>query len=135
MWLSMARQPAVVACWPVPKARLAGRRERCVVGGVDVEPPGADRLEPLLALRHPIGFGQLLDRECGRAGSEQRGDGGLVGLARRARQPDFEPPIIGPFLGDLAARQHHVRVPIERVFVRDERRFDHGAGGEGGDFP
>ena len=66
---SAVRQPVVVACWPVPKARPASISNAIAPVGhalavhrrVDVEAAGADRLQPGLAHRHPVGFAQLLD--------------------------------------------------------------------------
>ena len=75
---SASRQPAVVACWPVPKARpasiskliasAAGRVRR----RVDEEAAGADRLQARLAHRHPVGFGEAFDLRLAGAETAQR---------------------------------------------------------------
>ena len=83
---SAARQPAVVACWPVPKASPASISKLIACGsggvgrGVDEEAPGADRLEPGLAHRHPIVLAEVVD--FGRRVGGERGQRGEI-VARR----------------------------------------------------
>jgi hypothetical protein len=95
-----------------------GLVQRRMVGGVDMEPPGADRLEPLLAHGDPVGFGQFFDGELWRFARKQRGHGGFVGLGRFAWQPRFEPPVVGAVLGDLAPGDDDLRIPFGHVLVR-----------------
>ena len=65
--IERVRQPAVVACWPVPKARpasiskLSAAGIRAVRRRVDEEAAGADRLQSGLAHRHPVRLAELLD--------------------------------------------------------------------------
>ena len=97
----------MVACWPVPKARLASISKLIRVGigragrGVDGEAAGADRLKPRLAHRHPIGFAKLL--EPGRAVAERGHRADLIG-GRRMLEIGMDQPVVGPgfigFVGD-----------------------------------
>jgi hypothetical protein len=60
--------------------------------------PGADRLQPLLALRDPVDVGQAFGGQFGRFAGEERGDGGAVGAGGLAGQIGFQPPFLGPVL-------------------------------------
>ena len=63
---SSSRQPRVVACVPVPKARPASMRKRQQAGrhalgdvrGMDPERPDGEGPERALVLRHPVDVGQ-----------------------------------------------------------------------------
>ena len=104
IWLSMARQPdsGGMLAGAEGLARRddeileAGLVQRRMVGRADMEAAGADRLDALLAQRHPVGLGQLLDGEVRRRAREQRFQRRPVARGGPARQPRFEPPVIGP---------------------------------------
>ena len=111
--------------------RIVARR---VIGGADLEHPGADGFEVLLAARDPVGVGQLLFRPGGRL-REQRVQSAALDRRRTRRHPRFELPVVGAILGDFASGDDDVGVPVERILVRDERRRDDFARGEGDQLP
>ena len=119
----------MVACCPVPKAWLAGMVR------VDIETPGLDRLEILLAGDEPVGVGKLFFHEFGRPACKQVRQRFPVGFRGLVRKPGFELPVVGPVFGDLAAAQDDFRIPVERILMRHERAFDDFARSEGGQFP
>ena len=91
----------MVSCWPVPKARPASISNaiappgRVAVGRrVDEEAPGADRLEPGLAHRHPIVLAELLDLGRG-AGGEAGERGELVARSAASVEISVDPPVVG----------------------------------------
>jgi hypothetical protein len=94
-----------------------------------------DRLDALLAERDPILFRQLFHRHRRGAIGEQGGDRGLFGFARLVGQPGFQLPVLRLVFGDFAAGNDDAGIPVEHVFVGDQRGLDHGAGGKDGDFP
>ena len=117
---SAIRQPVVVSCWPVPKARPASiskrdriRRDRVAMRGrVDEEAAGADRLEPGLAERHPIARPRAARPSAPRRARSAPARASRA-TCRRARAPrrNRRPSAIRPArrIG-LAGHQHRRRI-------------------------
>ena len=84
-------------------------------------------LTPALASEYAAVLRQTVRREAlaagGLAGGGQR-PLTLSGLAGLAGKPGFQLPVVGPVLGDLAAGDNDLRVPVEGVLVGEQRRFD-----------
>jgi ribosomal protein L11 methyltransferase len=95
--------------------------------------PGADRLEPGLAHRHPIILAQLLDCR-GRAGG-QRGERGKVGGGRLVGEISVDPPVVGGVGIGLVGDDYRRAVGEREQILAVGQRLGLGAGAVEGDAP
>ena len=87
---------------------------------MDVEAAGADRLEPGLAHRHPVGLAELFDVPLAGAKRAQRGQ-----VLRRWRVIEIgvDQPVVGPGLVGLVRDQHRRAVAEAREIVHRADRL------------
>ncbi len=97
-------------------------------GGVDDEAPGADRREPRLAERHPVGVAEVVDLRAARRGRrDQRVERGQVGGGRRGGKVSVERPCVGLRRVGLVGQQRRRRLGIGEGIVGERDRLGLGA--------